>query len=229
MSTIKTIDGITYEELSLEEFEEDLFHLAGEDYQAMSTLMTELKDAIWQEVMRSANGKKAGKTPTQIMVERQEYQIKHRKLIKIQRKAAKRLENRERNKHLAYLNLSLWAAGRVGPAGTDDHHIVSWNDLRALRARAILRQFGIEVDDECNGAALPSGKKNVPHPDMPNACAHKTVHTNVYYVNVEFLLEGLAVDPDTTKQNVVDLLREIARQLTEGTFPLKNRLDGKAV
>lgn len=44
---------------------------------------------------------------------------------------------------------------KTPPYGNAAHHIVPWNDSRALEARKILDKFGIEYNWAANGVFLP--------------------------------------------------------------------------
>lgn len=237
MTTTTIVDGITYEELSLEEFEQAVFHIAGEDPEVTEHLLKELRDAILQEVLRSANAEKNGKTPAQVVLER--HQEREQRLVRTRdyakqaaEKLVRRMKNRLGTRHRKQIRKNVEAAlrqdGLAMPVNIDVHHLVACLDIRAERARAILRQYGIDIDSIINAVCLPKNLKYVPHPDMPNAYAHTPVHTSIYYVNITFLLVGLVKNPETTQEKIIALLRDIAKQLTEGTFPLHARLDGKS-
>jgi hypothetical protein len=90
-----------------------------------------------------------------------------------------------------------------------------------MRARALLDQVGIDIDDEVNGVFLPMYKRHTPHPDLPEAYAHLPVHTDIYYLNITDALMSEQNDREGTE----DVLRDIARQLTDGTFPLRQRTE----
>ncbi|MBI3898827.1 MAG: AHH domain-containing protein [Gammaproteobacteria bacterium] len=207
MTIDKTVDGVTYREVSVEAFKRGLFRLAGEDIKKAEELFEEFKEAYIEEVIRTANAEKEGKPPAQLVLER--------------------VGVRERRRHLRKLNSNMKKAGMRRPPNTAAHHIASWHDIEAEQAREILRQYGIDTDDACNGVYMPRNTNFVPHPDMPAAYAHSKIHTDVYYVNLTFLLEEMAKRSETTKANMVALLQTIAKQLTEGTFPIHTRLDGQ--
>ncbi|MGI9280944.1 MAG: AHH domain-containing protein [Endozoicomonas sp.] len=94
-----------------------------------------------------------------------------------------------KKKNSQILRENMINAGRSLPKGTDAYHIVpasenrSWAKDYAQAARAILRRWGISINHEANGVALPSSSKR-PVKSLPNAYPHKQVHTKVYYLNV---------------------------------------------
>lgn len=128
------------------------------------------------------------------------------------------------DKHSEKLAENMLAAGRgPRPGNVEAHHIVPWNAVpqsgAAQRSRLRLAAWGIDIDHEANGVWLPRSSRFVPHPDLPHATSHKKVHTNIYYLNVEFLLretiaEGLG------RQGIIDTLREIGEDLENNDFPL---------
>ncbi|MBK9262630.1 MAG: AHH domain-containing protein [Polyangiaceae bacterium] len=115
---------------------------------------------------------------------------------------------------------TLWSAWRLAanmkrakilrPPGWATHHIVAHGDKRAIAAQKILAKFKIDLDEAVNGVFLPATKKT---PNPTGATVHSTLHTNAYFEAVTKELEGL-----TTKKEVIAKLREIADQLTKGTF-----------
>lgn len=205
MPTKKIVDGITYQELSQEELELGLFHLAGEDLQRAIELMKALKEAVVEEVVSTANAKNEGKTWTQIALDR--------------------IARREKRRHMRKMRANVRKADITKPQNIALHHVVSWHAILAEQARAILKQFGIDIDDACNAVFLPRDSTCVPHKDMPNAPAHTKVHTEIYYANITALLTAVADNPQTTRDDLVALLRDIAKQLTEGTFPINDLIN----
>ncbi|MBQ1782598.1 MAG: AHH domain-containing protein [Gammaproteobacteria bacterium] len=121
--------------------------------------------------------------------------------------------------HSVRLRENMIAAGRKGPPNAAAHHVVAWDDKRANEARAILKQVGIDIDDEANGVFLPRWRRHTPHPTMPNAYAHLPVHTNVYFLNVTTMLRE-EFNAEGSQEDLKDVLRDIAKRLTNGTFPL---------
>ncbi|GAA5445403.1 hypothetical protein Misp06_03606 [Microbulbifer sp. NBRC 101763] len=112
-------------------------------------------------------------------------------------------------------------AKRPLPDNTDAHHIVpakenrAWAKDYAQAARAILRRWGIPINHEANGVALPT-KSTVPVKSLPNAYPHKKVHTKVYYLNI---VDQLSEAHD--RETCIDTLREIGEDLEDGTYPIR--------
>jgi hypothetical protein len=183
-------------EVSVERFREGLFRLAGENQSEADQLFEQFKKNLIEDVTLSINAKKKGKTEAQILFER--------------------MKSREGRKHYKALRRNLGAR----PANTAAHHVVSWYDSNASEARQILRQFGIDIDSTENGVYLPRFLKDVPHPDMPDAYAHSSVHTKAYYLNITDLLVGTSEIPGATKEDIQNVLRDIALELQSGTYPL---------
>jgi A nuclease family of the HNH/ENDO VII superfamily with conserved AHH len=94
--------------------------------------------------------------------------------------------------------------------GETTHHIVALNDRRADRARAILKKFGIGIDEGVNGVFLPASTKS---PNPKGALVHSTLHTNAYYDRVEF-----ALTKAKTKADAIRTLKRIRETLLDGTF-----------
>jgi len=90
-------------------------------------------------------------------------------------------------------------------------------DLRAERALRILLRWGIDFNHEANGVNLPQFKKRVPHKLMPNAIAHSQIHAEDYHENVTFLLTE-ANSMATSKNDIIEVLREMAADLRLGVF-----------
>jgi len=106
---------------------------------------------------------------------------------------------------------NLEGAGVTRPANTDAHHIVAGGAKKAGPAQAVLKRFGININDANNGVFLPSNKKS---PNPTGAAVHRTLHTNDYYDEVNALLTQA-----TTRQQVLDMLSYIRSQLLSGGFP----------
>ena len=92
-------------------------------------------------------------------------------------------------------------------------------DKRANQSIALLLEYGIDPNDECNGVLLPRNGKNIPHSEIPGAYAHTAVHTRFYHANVLTVLMRADV-PGATKEDIEEALREIAEDLASGTFPV---------
>ena len=115
------------------------------------------------------------------------------------------------------LGRHLTAAGKPRPGDHyEAHAIVSGEHKHARAARVILARYRIRIDDPDNGAWLPNFKRNTPAPAMPGAPAHRTIHTQQYYLNITSLLSQV-----TTERQARQLLQQIGRRLQEGTFPYK--------
>ena len=121
---------------------------------------------------------------------------------------------------------SMGAYAGARPEDMDLHHLVSWGHWRAEKALRILLQFGIDPHSAANGAYMPRSVGHTPHPDMPNAYAHNRIHTTIYHDNVFFVLREAAQIPGATKEDIEEILRDIALRLQAGTFPINERLRG---
>ena len=87
------------------------------------------------------------------------------------------------------------------------HHIVAGAAKLANDARNVLKSFGISINDAVNGVFLPTVK------GVSDAMYHTNLHTNNYYNEVNELLQRA-----TTREDVIETLRQIAEQLLNGTF-----------
>ena len=87
------------------------------------------------------------------------------------------------------------------------HHIVAGNSPKAAEARAILQKYGININDAANGMFLPTVK------DAAKGAYHPSLHTDSYYRKVTELLSSTK-----SKDDVLDILDDIAEQLRNGTF-----------
>lgn len=122
--------------------------------------------------------------------------------------------------HSRHLMENMVKAGRgARPTSTAAHHVVSWSDARAARARTRLACFGIDIDHHANGVYLPRFAKHCPHPMLPNAPAHSNVHTPRYYLNVEHLLKETVAE-GLGRRGIIDALLDMGMELQAGTFPL---------
>lgn len=122
-------------------------------------------------------------------------------------------------------NIHLSSKHPSKPANTAAHHIAALSDPRAKRALEILLSWGIDFNDEVNGIYMPRFIKHVPHSSMPNATAHSQVHTDQYHANV-FIVLTRVDSAASSKQDIINALREIAIDLQAGTFPI-NELIGQ--
>lgn len=133
--------------------------------------------------------------------------------------SAEKRNARRRKRYRFNINMvKCWR--RKKPDGTFvAHHIVALTDPRAEQALIILLSFGIDPNDAINGVYLPRFVKDTPHSTMPDACAHSTIHTDMYYANVVVMLRRTNV-PGATKTDIENVLQEIALSLQVGTFPI---------
>ncbi|MFL0802472.1 MAG: AHH domain-containing protein [Agarilytica sp.] len=139
---------------------------------------------------------------------------------KLARQQAKNKQAKPRS-NSKILRENMIKAGRPLPAGTDAHHIVpssekrDWAKDNAAAARAILTRWGIDINHEANGVALPS-RSDTPVKELPDAYPHKTVHTKVYYLNIAGQL-----GQSSSQSDCIDILREIGEDLEDGIFPIR--------
>ena len=87
------------------------------------------------------------------------------------------------------------------------HHIIAGTSQKANEAKAILQKFGIGINDAANGVFLPTVK------DIAESAYHPSLHTNEYYDVVNDMLKRAQ-----SKDDVLDILDDIADQLSKGTF-----------
>lgn len=87
------------------------------------------------------------------------------------------------------------------------HHIVAGSSKKAAEARAILLNFGVDINDAVNGVFLPTVK------NVSEAAYHPSLHTKAYYEKVTELLSAAE-----SKEDVIEILNDIAEQLQKGTF-----------
>lgn len=134
------------------------------------------------------------------------------------------------------LRKALMRAGRLPDLeySYEAHHIVAKGAKRARFAVEILQALGVDVDDLANGLFLPADEKAKRKGAWKNAYIHNTVHTNVYYANVN--LEIVSVfernqhkDDGELRQDIIDKLGEIAGKLRNGTYPLYHYMPGAEV
>ncbi|WP_444995616.1 AHH domain-containing protein [Aliikangiella sp. IMCC44359] len=121
----------------------------------------------------------------------------------------------------ARLGRFLNASGYAKPAEEfEPHALISGNHPQARAARIILARLGIRIDMPINGVWLPNFKRNVPHKIMPNAPAHRTVHTGQYYRNVVILLQHNLTQSNPRKE-VIKTLKKLNERVQQGQFPYK--------
>lgn len=87
------------------------------------------------------------------------------------------------------------------------HHIVAGSSKKAAEARAILLNYGVDINDAVNGVFLPTVKS------ASEAAYHPSLHTKAYYEKVTELLSSAQ-----SKEDVIEILSDIAEQLQKGTF-----------
>ena len=58
---------------------------------------------------------------------------------------------------------------------------------------------------------------------MPGALPHSTMHTNNYYLNVEYPL-GQTIAQGLGRNGIIETLEDIAADLQEGEFELQTRI-----
>jgi len=188
-----------YIEIDTDTLYEGIKSISKSDLEAKEVFAS-LIDAQLEEVEAAIEHKrKKNKTPAQIALEKE----RRRYMRKLKRNMRNATPSRKQPKN--YM-----AA----------HHIVSWHDERALAARQILAQYGIDINDEANGVWLPQYEKDLPHLACPDAYAHAKIHTNVYYVNVTNLLQTEARVLGTSAEDIRDILRDIGDELVSGVFPV---------
>ncbi|HBD5449873.1 TPA: AHH domain-containing protein [Escherichia coli] len=110
--------------------------------------------------------------------------------------------NRNLAKSAGYMNRA-WYKFK----GSAAHHIVAWDDPRALGARKILEKYGIHIDSAENGIFL----KHVDPNSLQPGSYHRVIHTNKYYADVEGRLADAA--KANGKQGVLDELDAIRDDL----------------
>ena len=105
------------------------------------------------------------------------------------------------------LGANMEAVGITRPPNSDAHHIVASGSERAERARELIEEAGIDINEAANGVYLPS---NAHYPDQvaPN---HRRVHSNAYYQAIIDRLEG--VGPSERRAEMTDIAYELANNL----------------
>jgi hypothetical protein len=109
------------------------------------------------------------------------------------------------------LGVALEASGVARPAGYAAHHIAAGGDVRAEFARSVLQKFKIGINDAANGVFLPANKATQV---INGETIHQSLHTDAYYRAVDEALKRA-----TTRQQVIDTLRNIGRALQSGDYP----------
>jgi hypothetical protein len=80
------------------------------------------------------------------------------------------------------------------------HHTVAHSAKKAKYARKVLKKFGVGINDASNGVFLPTIK------GVMESTYHRSLHTKVYYNQVNNLLRNA-----TSKDDVMKILNEIAK------------------
>jgi RHS repeat-associated protein len=124
-----------------------------------------------------------------------------RPVVAFGRRAARRWSSRA-------LARALVRAGVVLPPGSAAHHIAASGSRRADEARAVLHDFGIDLDDPANGVFLPANSRS---PNPTGAAVHSRLHTHEYYRVVNEML-GRA----RTREQAIEMLNEIRVRLQSG-------------
>jgi hypothetical protein len=99
------------------------------------------------------------------------------------------------------LGRALELSGIERPAGAAAHHIAAGSAQGAAEARAVLRKFGIGINDSANGVFLAGAQ-------------HAGVHTAEYYAAV-----NRALATATSRAQAEQILESLGIGLKNGTFP----------
>jgi hypothetical protein len=107
------------------------------------------------------------------------------------------------------LRKNMVSAGIVEPSYPNAaHHIVAERSSKAAVAQALLTSFGIDINSADNGVFLPTSIV------VSNSEYHPSLHTDVYYQNVENdLLKA------TNRAEAIQTLNDIRTNLLNGTYP----------
>lgn len=107
------------------------------------------------------------------------------------------------------------------PAGSAAHHMVSHGPNKRFpevaQSQAILKKHGIDINGADNGVYLPHTRTSPNNTGNPNASVHLPVHTTTYHRTVYARLRQ--ADARGGKAAVERALRQIRRELEQGTFP----------
>lgn len=101
------------------------------------------------------------------------------------------------------------------PQNVAAHHIVARLAWQANIARQCLFMCGIAMNDADNGVYLPRYAHSLV-PSLPTAQIHSYLHTDTYYLEVNFRLDSVKHLGSTSLRQV---LRAIKQDLLAGTFP----------
>lgn len=104
---------------------------------------------------------------------------------------------------------------RVNGKLTDDAaHLVAKNAKHARNSRAILKKYGIDIDNEVNGKWLPHGKNTSKYPNPLGKATHQSTHSKKFHSALEQMLRRANSQKDCEK-----ILRYVAQQLEKGPWP----------
>ena len=95
------------------------------------------------------------------------------------------------------------------------HHIVPWNDPRAVDIRDILDEYEIEYNSAANGVFLPMEENAY----TGDAAKHVGNHSKEYIRLVQKRLQDV-VDADGSADDIVGTINLIRKELLEGTIKL---------
>jgi hypothetical protein len=104
---------------------------------------------------------------------------------------------------------NLEAVGKARPDNAAAHHIVAGKHEGAERARLLLKEEGIDINEASNGVFLPKNSKYV----IDEASPHQNIHTNVYFQNLNSRLGNAPIGKRR------ETLQKIAEELQKGEFP----------
>ena len=118
--------------------------------------------------------------------------------------------------HNSYLSDNLLKEGRYGDAGTDAHHLIARAHPDAADARAVLRNYNINIDDAMNGVWLPrnssvSGARGALHNEAGSAL------TSQWYI--EEVNRRIVAANAGGRAAVLRAMQKIRYDLLNGTFP----------
>ena len=99
-------------------------------------------------------------------------------------------------------------SGIVRPIESAAHHIVAIGAKAAAPARAVLKRFGIGIDDAANGVFLPANKSST---NLAENAVHSTIHTRPYYEMVNETL-GAA----SNREQALEALGAVKESLLNG-------------
>jgi hypothetical protein len=95
----------------------------------------------------------------------------------------------------------LEAAGHIRKAEDAAHHIVAFKAEAAAPSRAVLKRFGIDINEAANGIFLHGPE-------------HAKIHTTEYYRTINARL-GIA----ESRAEALEVLSHIRNEIRAGSFP----------